>query len=75
MIKPKDIDFGKVREIYWHDANYPDETQWLSKSDVQQSLADKLNRIKDNVCTCGAWTVNSLHDEDCKFIIIVKEFT
>ncbi len=35
----------KVRQIYWHDANYTDETNWLSKKDVKKLIAEmqKIN--------------------------------
>lgn len=37
----------KVREIYWHDANYPDETNWVSKTDFETYKAEMENKIKE----------------------------
>lgn len=34
-----------VREIYWHDANYPDETNWLSKKDVLNLIDETFKNM------------------------------
>ena len=31
-----------IREIYWHDANYPDENNWLSKKDVLKNVDELM---------------------------------
>lgn len=41
-----------IKEIYWHDANYPDDTQWLSKKDVLELI--------DEVCHKGCPDIANL---------------
>jgi len=35
-----------IREIYWHDANYPDENNWLSKKDILKNVGELIIHLK-----------------------------
>ncbi len=38
-----------IRQIYFSDANYPDEKNWLSKGDVNKFLNSKIKKWRQLV--------------------------
>jgi hypothetical protein len=45
-----------MRQIYWHDANYPDVDYWVAKEDVDKFCLDK-QKVKEAIelefpCLC-----------------------
>ena len=38
-----------VRQIYRHDVNYTDETNWLSKKDVLEKIDERIKELKEEI--------------------------
>ena len=53
----------QIKEIYWHDANYPNEQKWLSKTDVRLAVEELKKRIDNSSIDLGFNLINDLIDD------------